>query len=103
MKVSIDLPEIEGFEYSGEYRAPKLHEWIAIGSGDPMKNNNPDNNESYFILKKKKPVYTILNVQEDKWVPINALEDALRLLELDVNAWTQENIGEEEYLKELLK
>lgn len=28
MKVELELPEIKGFEYTGEYRAPKYEEWF---------------------------------------------------------------------------
>jgi len=31
MKVEIDLPEIDGFEYTGEYREPKKGEWYYSG------------------------------------------------------------------------
>jgi len=31
MKVEIDLPEIDGFEYTGEYRKPKKGEWYYSG------------------------------------------------------------------------
>ena len=28
MKVELELPEVKGFEYTGEYRAPKYEEWF---------------------------------------------------------------------------
>lgn len=33
MKVEIDLPEIEGFEYTGEWRSPLKGEWYTHGDG----------------------------------------------------------------------
>ena len=31
MKITLDLPEIEGYEYTGEYRLPLKGEEVAIG------------------------------------------------------------------------
>ena len=33
MKLEIDLPEIEGYEYTGEFRCPKAGEYYLDGSG----------------------------------------------------------------------
>jgi len=57
MKVEVDLPEIEGYEYTGEYREPKKGEYILgyatltacmIKYEDSMNFNN-------HILKKVEP------------------------------------------------
>lgn len=39
MKVEIDLPEIEGYEYTGEYRGPKCGEFVLSDSLSIAKAN----------------------------------------------------------------
>ena len=33
MKIELELPEIPGYEYTGEYRPPKAGEWFCAGDG----------------------------------------------------------------------
>ena len=89
MKITLDLPEIEGYEYTGEYRLPLKGEEVAIGHMH-TKVGCYDCSVSYFILKKKKPKYKTITpasyLQESgyidfsaEYVEIKALEDALEL------------------------
>jgi hypothetical protein len=61
MKIEIELPEIDGFEYTGEYRFPKKGDWFVYADGDVVQ-ARVDFKGSYprFILK---PV--------EKWIPAN--------------------------------
>ena len=90
MKITLDLPVIEGYEYTGEYRLPLKGEEVAI---DHMhtKVGCSDCSVKYFILKKKAPKYKTITpasyLQESgcidfsaEYVEIKALEDALGLL-----------------------
>tara|TARA_R110000751_G_scaffold111687_1_gene210109 strand:+ start:344 stop:679 length:336 start_codon:yes stop_codon:yes gene_type:complete len=89
MKITLDLPVIEGYEYTGEYRLPLKGEEVAI---DHMhtKVGCSDCSVKYFILKKKAPKYKTITpasyLQESgcidfsaEYVEIKALEDALKL------------------------
>ena len=61
MKIEIELPEIDGFEYTGEYGMPKVGDWFVYADGDVVQ-AKVDFKDSYprFILK---PV--------EKWIPAN--------------------------------
>ena len=50
MKVEIELPEIPGYEYTGEYRQPRAFE-IALVDGHPLTAQYW--NGSHFILRYK--------------------------------------------------
>ena len=53
MKIEIELPEIPGYEYTGEYRQPQAFE-IALVDGHPLMAQYW--NGSHFILRhKEKP------------------------------------------------
>lgn len=56
MKVEIDLPEIEGYEYTGDYRKPNPGEHVAWGvCGCAFKAYEySEQPESCFILRKKR-------------------------------------------------
>ena len=55
-KVEIDLPDIEGFEYTGEYRAATIGEYILNNGTVYQRNDIPYTlYEKRHILRKKKP------------------------------------------------
>ena len=58
MKVEIDLPEIEGYEYTGEYRCPKAGEYYLDGSGRTVSCHYGSRGDTYgvrfHILRKKR-------------------------------------------------
>ena len=60
MKIEIELPEIEGFEYTGEYRPPNADDWFLDGIGKPYqyRTNNYEGRPPFPILKKKSIVST---------------------------------------------
>ena len=64
MKITLDLPEIEGYEYTGEYRLPLKGEEVAIGHMH-TKFGCYDCSVSYFILKKKKDGVRIIFITID--------------------------------------
>ena len=80
MKVEIDLPVIEGYEYTGEYRRAEINEPYEC-NGVRILHTPKATTRSYHILKKKAPKYkTLKEVEsEEKYVEIKALEDALEL------------------------
>lgn len=87
MKIELDLPEIEGFEYTGEYRRASANEYYE-SNGTALRLGTPTKN-TYLILKKKEPEYSVIDsvdlskismydhtVKLDmQYVSINALED----------------------------
>ena len=106
MKIELELPEIEGFEYTGEYRAPKKGEWF-FDSGEALMETSEDSCE-YPILKKIAPKYYSGHSLDDdkgviKVVEIKALEDALALLSVESNDWTCADNSTRAALRELLK
>jgi hypothetical protein len=84
MKITLDLPEIEGYEYTGEYRAAKASEWFLDGTNKPYQypTNNHASRIPFPILKKKAPKYAILKgaAFEKEYVEIKALRDAIYLI-----------------------
>ena len=59
MKIEIELPEIEGFSYTGEHRVPKEEEWFIDLDGSPFRRGafipEGDEEDRYLILRKLKP------------------------------------------------
>jgi len=59
MKIEIELPEIEGFSYTGEHRVPKEEEWFIDLDGSPFRRGSfipeEDEEDKYLILRKLKP------------------------------------------------
>jgi len=108
MKITLDLPEIEGYEYTGEYRAPRNTEYHLSDSGMAFCNDNFVGNVKYLILKKKAPKYKTTTVDTGrelfKYVEIKALEDALKIIkDMDADPELNSNrIPETKALKELL-
>jgi len=83
MKVSIELPEAPGFEYTGEYRKPVVGEWFLNVEKVPTK--SPTNRGSpYPILKKKEVYYHSFLINEHTYIEKKALEDALGLVVFDL-------------------
>ena len=95
MKVEIELQEIEGFEYTGEYRPPVKGEHY-YDEGKQLV-AQAARHDAHLILKKIAPKYTTIwidrefgngchwyNVQNHQnrveFVEIKALEDALSLV-----------------------
>lgn len=54
MKVEIDLPEIEGYEYTGEYRVPKRGEYYFFKDNDGAWAASGDVCNNHHILRKKR-------------------------------------------------
>lgn len=81
MKVELDLPEIEGFEYTGEYRKLKPNEWFCNYKNEAE--NARGTPGPYPILKKKEPEYKTFFLTDEnlKYVSINALEDAMKIID----------------------
>ena len=88
MKIEIDLPEIEGYEYTGEFRGPRGGEYFKNLKG--VDHTNCDVMAEYPILKKKAPDYETIGFDSDgrvilangskQFVEIKALTDALSLV-----------------------
>ena len=55
MRIEIELPEIEGFEYTGEYRAPKLGESFLNYQGEIITFLDGSMDEINPILRKLDP------------------------------------------------
>jgi hypothetical protein len=83
MKIEIDLPEIEGYEYTGEYRFPKEGEKFVSGGLGGKARAYCDMSEKRLILKKKAPVYPYVIVCGEKFVGMEALRDAIKMIDSD--------------------
>jgi hypothetical protein len=89
MKVTLDLPDIEGYEYTGEYRIAEPMEYF-MEELQAARLSEYRTDSEYPILKKKAPKYKTITpasyLQESghidlsaEYVEIKALEDALEL------------------------
>ena len=66
MKIEIELPDFEGYEYTGEHRYPLHDEWGCRGPNqDQVRNCNPRG--ALFILRKIVKEPTLLERIEEKW------------------------------------
>ncbi len=54
MKVEIELPKIEGFEYTGEYRKAKKREWFLGINNGTATTSSKNTGFTVHILKKVK-------------------------------------------------
>jgi len=93
MKIELDLPEIEGFEYTGEYRHATKGEMVCCAfSSQPFKVSSGKTEAHFLILKKKAPEYKTITRGDflelsghidlrEKFVEIKALEDAIRIID----------------------
>ena len=83
MKIELELPEIEGFEYTGEYRIPLYGEYYQI-LREAQQNKGKTYNYNYPILRKKKPKYKTTTVDTGRelfrYVEIQALKDAMTII-----------------------
>ena len=83
MKVELDLPEIEGYEYTGEYRQIENGDYYYRNSSAEYWGISNPSSSLGLILKKKAPKYKTTDIHTDngviKYVEIKALEDALKL------------------------
>ena len=99
MKVEIDLPEIEGFEYTGEYRSAETGEYISINNHVITAQGHI---YEYPILKKKEPEYRVTTINGNDVVSINALEDLLVIIDR-YGAWSNGDISRLHKIKILIK
>lgn len=119
MKVSIDLPEIEGFEIADgkQPRKAKSGDWcMHLCSTEPFEHKGLELAGKLIILKKKAPIYETLQTVEDgswicsagdlddmKWIEIKALKDAFFLIDLQCQSdWSEMSVVKYKNLKELL-
>jgi len=54
VKVTVELPEIEGFEFIGEYRFPNVNEYFLLPGGEVQKALFNFTYNKHFILRTKK-------------------------------------------------
>jgi hypothetical protein len=115
MKIELELPEIEGYEYTGEYRRAEKGDFFyhrkcsaVVSAGGTTVLERP-------ILRKKAPVYLVLDIDADgrtvtpfqaaghRLVEIKALEDALKLVdEYRANRFPTDHAPIYKALKEVL-
>ena len=91
MKIELNLPEIEGYEYTGEYRRAFDKDAFLNAQGKIQICGVHPTTGIYPMLKKKEPKYRTagdpINLNGSKFVEIKALEDALSLVdETDLTA-----------------
>lgn len=113
MKVSIDLPDVKGFEPDGgiQPRVPKKGEWYrTLTSNDHACECEHDSYRAeLIILKRIEPEYKTYRGsfagQASRYVEVKALEDALSMIdslnsgpEFDLNAF-----GNYKLLNDLVK
>ena len=86
MEVKLTLPEIEGYEYTGEYRQANNNEPHKFGAG--VRSNINGTMSEYIILKKKAPKYRTVESKPEtpaqevvKYVEIKALEDLMVIVD----------------------
>jgi hypothetical protein len=84
MKIELDLPEIEGFEYTGEHRQAEAGDYYLEATNEAVFQVASCGKTigHYPILKKKAPKYKVLDsvAFDGVYVEIKALEDALKLM-----------------------
>jgi hypothetical protein len=84
MKITLDLPEIEGYEYTGEHRQAEAGDYyLEVTNEAAFRHLNCGKTRGHYpIIKKKAPKYAILKgaAFEKEYVEKKALEDALGLL-----------------------
>jgi hypothetical protein len=83
MKITLDLPEIEGYEYTGEHRQATSGDIFLNSQNEMHVITNTSTHGHYPILKKKAPKYKTTTVDTGRelfeYVEKKALEDALEL------------------------
>jgi hypothetical protein len=116
MKITLDLPEIEGYEYTGEFRRAKDREPY-MTSGGGVESCIGGSNSQYPILKKKAPKYEtrFIDKQNCLWigddqgiregktyVEIKAISDLVRLAQTNIEDMDHFEQQEWAEIKELL-
>jgi hypothetical protein len=103
MKITLDLPEIEGYEYTGEYRIAEPMEYF-MEELQAARLSEYRTDSEYPILKKKAPKYKTTTVDTGrelfKYVEIKALEHAVNLI--NINNLTPSGLDKLASLKKLL-
>ena len=106
MKIELDLPEIEGFEYTGAYRTAEIGEYVLIH--DHVIECQGHSYE-YPILKKKEPKYKLLShkqsIKDDdviEYVEIKALKDLIKLAQTDIESMSNAQCEEWDSIVDLL-
>ena len=107
MKIEIELPEVPGYEYTGEYRAPNSDDWFLDGTGKPYQyqTSNYEGRPPFPILKKKAPVYKIMGTEDGigVFVEIRALKDIMELAFIHPDDMTSRQCAQWTSLQELIK
>ena len=104
MKIELDLPEVPGYEYTGEYRSPKLDEPFKAGAG--VRFGSGGMSAEFPILKKKAPKYSVIGEGHalfKTYVEIKALADLVRLAQTNIEDMSNAQTNEWEEIKQLLK
>jgi hypothetical protein len=105
MKIELDLPEIEGYEYTGEHRIAEAGDYYLEASNEAVfqRPNCGKTIGHYPILKKKAVKYAILKgaAFEKEYVEIKALRDAIAIIDSHYN-WSADLRFATLELKELL-
>jgi hypothetical protein len=85
MKIELDLPEIEGYEYTGEYRTVEAYDYYLEASNEAVFQppNCGKTIGHYPILKKKAPKYAILKgaAFEKEYVEKKVVRDLMVIVE----------------------
>jgi hypothetical protein len=104
MKIELDLPEIEGYEYTGEYRNVKEGE--AFSEEGSAVVAMLDDDCQYPILKRKAPKYLVIpcdgNIYGKTLVEIKALKDLIRLAQINIEDMSNEQCNEWDAIKKLI-
>lgn len=106
MKIELDLPEIEGFEYTGAYRTAEIGEYVLIH--DHVIECQGHSYE-YPILKKKAPKYKTVSYADCvgdngcKYVEIKALEELIKLAQTDIESMSNAQCREWDAIVDLIK
>ena len=99
MKITLDLPEIEGYEYTGEYRIAEPMEYF-MEELQAVRFSDERTDSDYPILKKKAPKYE--TTYNGAYVEIKALEHAIAIIDSHYN-WSADLRTATLELKELIK
>ena len=104
MKIELDLPEVPGYEYTGEYRSPKLDEPFKAGAG--VRFGSGGMSAEFPILKKKAPKYSVIGEGHalfKTYVEIKALEDLIKLAQTDIESMSNAQCREWDAIVDLIK
>ena len=101
MKIELDLPEIEGFEYTGAYRTAEIGEYILIH--DHVIECQGHSYE-YPILKKKAPKYDVIKKStfDKTYIELKALKDLVELAQTNIEDMSMRQLNEWNEIIDLL-